>query len=96
MSPREPRVISRILSILGSYAVIPKNILRTGNKACIRLASVSFFFIQHPEANFGFCLKKKPACERWLFYFDRQVELAGIEPASKQGSLRLSTCLSYD
>lgn len=27
---------------------------------------------------------------------DHQVELAGIEPASKQGSLRLSTCLSYD
>jgi len=25
-----------------------------------------------------------------------KVELAGIEPASKQGSLRLSTCLSYD
>jgi len=71
--------------------------LGTGNKARIRFASASFFSIRDSAASLEFCLKKKPAHVRWLYsYFDHQVELAGIEPASKQGSLRLSTCLSYD
>ena len=40
------------------------------NKASIRFASAAFFFIQNPEASFGFCLKKKPAqFLRWLCSF---------------------------
>jgi len=38
--------------------------------------------------------KASPSCGLALFFLDHQVESAGIEPASKQGSLRLSTCLA--
>ena len=40
--------------------------------------------------------KSQRSCAGFVLLCDHQVELAGIEPASKQGSLRLSTCLSYD
>jgi len=35
-------------------------------------------------------LKTKKALKRALFH---EVELAGVEPASKQGTTKLSTCL---
>ena len=35
------------------------------------------------------------SCPDFVLHGDDQVELAGIEPASKQGNLRLSTCLAF-
>jgi len=55
--------------------------------------------IESRLSKLGVTAKKSQRNEIALAFFccfDYQVELAGIEPASKQGSLRLSTCLSYD
>jgi len=50
------------------------------------------FFFKPSSSKLGPALKKKtpPAAQTGLKYI---VELAGVEPACKQGSKRLSTCL---
>ena len=52
------------------------------------LFDITDCFIESWESN-------KNKTQRQNAFESRLVELAGIEPASKQGSLRLSTCLAF-
>lgn len=61
-------------------------------------ARLSFPFPRHLASKLAMRGNEKASaisCADFVLHGDHQVELAGIEPASKQGSLRLSTCLAF-
>ena len=65
---------------------------------CLLRARLSFPFPRHLASKLAMHGNDKASAISWagfILHGDHQVELAGIEPASKQGSLRLSTCLAF-
>jgi len=62
------------------------------------LARLSFPFPRYLSSKLAMRENEKASaisCAGFVLHGDHQVELAGIEPASKQGNLRLSTCLAF-